>query len=192
MSVADDAPPPSRRPTPPERPVEGVPGAPALLVDEPFPPYRFVPGHTPHPSMQGGYAHGVEELDPPYLPVQRWMDNSAYLRGTDFFNRGWWWEAHEAWEGAWRTCQGRDEPQLHLLQGLIQLAACALNRERTHDRGADRLLETALRYLRQAVDESGQEWLAGLDIPSLCDEATSRLGSPAPRIDGFYLRPGAA
>jgi len=39
---------------PVERPVAGAPGAPPLwLPDEPFPPYRFVPGQAPHPAPDG-------------------------------------------------------------------------------------------------------------------------------------------
>ncbi len=42
------------------------------------------------------------------------------LRGADLFNRGLYWEAHEAWEELWLELE--DEPRL-FIQGLIQLAA---------------------------------------------------------------------
>jgi len=41
-------------------------------------------------------------------------------RGVGLFNRGLYWEAHEAWEQLWLELE--DEPKL-FLQGLIQLAA---------------------------------------------------------------------
>ena len=41
-------------------------------------------------------------------------------RGADLFNRGLFWEAHEAWEVLWLELE--DEPKL-FVQGLIQLAA---------------------------------------------------------------------
>jgi hypothetical protein len=41
-------------------------------------------------------------------------------RGVELFNRGLYWEAHEAWEELWLELE--DEPKL-FLQGLIQLAA---------------------------------------------------------------------
>ena len=80
---------------------------------------------------------------PPYEPLERWRHSRPYLRGLDFFNRGWWWEAHETWESLWHVAEGRDEAQHELLKGLIQLAASALNRERGNDAGAERLLDTA-------------------------------------------------
>lgn len=44
----------------------------------------------------------------------------ALLRGAELFNRGLFWEAHEAWEEAWM--EEEDERKL-FLQGLIQVAA---------------------------------------------------------------------
>jgi predicted metal-dependent hydrolase len=44
----------------------------------------------------------------------------AVSRGVSLFNRGLYWEAHEAWEELWLELE--DEPKL-FLQGLIQLAA---------------------------------------------------------------------
>lgn len=41
-------------------------------------------------------------------------------RGVELFNRGLYWEAHEAWEELWLEME--DEPKL-FMQGLIQLAA---------------------------------------------------------------------
>jgi hypothetical protein len=175
---------------PPNRPVTGAPGAPALLLpDEPFPPYRFVPGHAPHPFQPGGYAAGQRTPPPPYEPLDRWRHARPYLRGLDFWNRGWWWEAHESWESLWHVCAGRDEPQRELLKGLIQLAACALNRERGSDAGAARLLETACAALDRARELAGRDELGGLDLPVLAREARVRLGAPVARVDGFFLRP---
>lgn len=175
---------------PPDRPVTGSPGAPPLfLPDEPFPPYRFVPGHAPHPFYPGGYAHGQRTPPPPYEPLDRWRASRPYLRGLDFFNRGWWWEAHESWESLWHVCAGRDEAQRELLKGLIQLAACALNRERASDAGAARLLETGCACLARVRALAGRDVLGGLDLVALEREARARLGAPVARVDGFWLRP---
>jgi len=179
-----------RVPAPPDRPVAGAPDAPPLFLPaEPFPPYRFVPGHAPHPFLPGGYAAGQHPPPPPYAPLERWRESPAYLRGLDFFNRGWWWEAHETWESLWHVCEGRDEAQHELLKGLIQLAASALNRERGNDAGAGRLLETSAAALGRARALADADTLGGLDLPALEREARSRLGVPAARVDGFYLRP---
>jgi hypothetical protein len=44
----------------------------------------------------------------------------ALARGMELFNRGLFWESHEAWEEAW--LEEEDERKL-FLQGLIQVAA---------------------------------------------------------------------
>lgn len=66
--------------------------------------------------------------------------------GLDLFERRYWWEAHEVWEGLWLTL-GRDSPEAQLVQGMIQLAASHLTAElgrhaasaRLHDRAVTRL-----------------------------------------------------
>ena len=175
---------------PVERPLAGAPDAPPLfLPDEPFPPYRFVPGKAPHPFMHaGGYAYQQLPPPPPYRATDAWRDNAAFLRGCDFFNRGWWWEAHEVWEGSWHVCKPCDAPQADLLQSLIQYAAAALNRERGHDKAAQRLL--GLANARLAVLATATPRLCGLDLAALMAEAERHLGRPRERVDGFYLLPG--
>ena len=46
--------------------------------------------------------------------------DEALAKGAELFNRGLFWEAHEAWEEAW--LEEEDERKL-FLQGLIQVAA---------------------------------------------------------------------
>jgi hypothetical protein len=43
---------------------------------------------------------------------------------VDLYNRGYFWEAHEAWEGLWRAAA--DPRERAFLQGLILCAAAAL------------------------------------------------------------------
>lgn len=175
------------------KPVEGIPGAPGLyLPDVPFPPYRFVPGKTPHPLAHAeGYRHGESPAPTACPEPGRWKVSDDYLRGCDFFNRGWWWEAHEVWEAMWHTAQVEQPAMVPLLQGLIQLAACALNRERGVDGGADRLLASSLDYLEQAERHGSADGrLAGLHLPSLRLAAKRKLGKPRARIEGLYITPG--
>jgi predicted metal-dependent hydrolase len=47
--------------------------------------------------------------------------NDAFARGARLFNSGAFFEAHEAWEAAWRI--ETDPTQRRFLQGLIQVAA---------------------------------------------------------------------
>jgi Domain of unknown function (DUF309) len=45
-----------------------------------------------------------------------------YLHGIDLFNHGFYWGAHEAWEGLWVAC-GRRGPTATYLQALNLAAA---------------------------------------------------------------------
>ena len=175
---------------PVERPVEGAVDAPPLfLPDESFPPYRFVPGHTPHPFKQeGGYLFGQKHDPPPYFAAAEWRSNRAYLRGLDFFNRGWWWEAHEEWEAFWKVCRDRDDAQHGLLQALIQFAAASLNVERGHVSAAGRLLSSSLEHLQRA-GRAGPR-LCGLDLDDIGAAARRHLADAQQgAVQGFYLRP---
>ncbi len=168
-----------------------APGLPPLLVpDVPFPPYRFVPGRAPHPfAHTGGWGFGASRPVPPFVARDGWRDSRNYLAGVDLFNRGWWWEAHEVWEELWHVVEGKDAAQHDLLKGLIQLAACALNRERGSDAAAERLLASAQEFLRRAEEGAGAPRVMGLDLPALRAAAHEVLGAPCPRVDAFHLLP---
>jgi predicted metal-dependent hydrolase len=55
-------------------------------------------------------------------------------RGIELFNRGQFWEAHEAWEEAWMP--DRYGPDRGFYKGLIQVAAGCLHYRRRNRRGA--------------------------------------------------------
>lgn len=94
--------------------------------DDPLPAYRFLPGLTPHPiTHPQGHSHGISPAVPEPLPPEDWAASPPYLYGCDLYNRGYWWEAHEAWEGLWQVT--RAAPAQHrFLQGLIQAANAQL------------------------------------------------------------------
>ncbi|MEO5657542.1 MAG: DUF309 domain-containing protein [Nitrospiria bacterium] len=54
-----------------------------------------------------------------------WRDLPAYLRGVDLFNRWYFWEAHEAWEGLWKAHAASSDPA-RFIQGLIGASAALL------------------------------------------------------------------
>lgn len=54
-------------------------------------------------------------------------------RAVELFNRGAFWDAHEALEAIWRSVP--DEEEARVLQGLIQAAAALLHRERGNRHG---------------------------------------------------------
>jgi predicted metal-dependent hydrolase len=72
----------------------------------------------------------------------------ALARGADLFNRGLYWEAHEAWEELWLELE--DQPKL-FIQGLIQMAAAGHKAfVQDQPRGCVKLLGTALEKLESA------------------------------------------
>lgn len=96
-------------------------------------------------------------------------------RGAGLYNAGRYWEAHEVWEQRWRETAGAER---HLLQGLIQMAAAALQSTAGKWEGAARLVARADRHLRAA----GRD--LGVDGPALADalEAWLAARGPAPRL----------
>ncbi len=70
-------------------------------------------------------------------------------RGRQLFNEGKFFEAHEAWETAWRVEQGVDRL---VFQGLIMAAAAFVKVGRSEPRGAVKLVESSLR-VTPAMDE---------------------------------------
>lgn len=119
-----------------------------------FPPYRFVPGRNPHPTGHpAGHSYLPPGRKPPpvaWVPPDRWSDSHDYLYATDLYNYGYWWEAHEAWEGLWQLTD-KSGPQGLFLQGLIQVAACHLKLHVRQRPGVTRLLASSTDYLRRAM-----------------------------------------
>ena len=127
-----------------------------------FPPYRFIPGATPHPTENPqGHSYGrredpVENFDP-----QLWQNSEHYLYGADLYNHGYWWESHEAWEGLWGAL-AKNDPISHYLQGLIQISAAFIKWNLCEKRGVIHLYHSAMKYLILARDK--QEICMGLDL----------------------------
>jgi predicted metal-dependent hydrolase len=75
-------------------------------------------------------------------------DRQILARGAELFNRGLYWEAHEAWEELWLRLD--DEPKL-FVPGLIQVAAAGHKAfAQNQPRGCVKLLVSALEKLDRA------------------------------------------
>jgi predicted metal-dependent hydrolase len=94
----------------------------------------------------------------------------TFRRGTEQFNAGRFFDAHETWEEIWLQSS---EPEKTFLQGIIQIAAAFHHRSRGNRHGALSLLGAALRRLSSFPDtycgialhdlrRSAQEWAAAL------------------------------
>ena len=136
------------------------------LSSQPFPHYRFVPGRHPHPTADpAGHSYHPPGESPPrvrWIAPEDWRRSPDYLYGCDLYNHGYWWEAHEAWEGLWQLCDKRAE-QGYFLQGLIQVSACHLKRYVGQVDGVRRLFASSLGYFKRAGARAGGTYI-GLDV----------------------------
>lgn len=152
-----------------------------LIPDRPFPAYAYLPGRTPHPTRDPeGHSYGARP-DTPELPdPEDWRACGDYLYGIDLFNHGFYWEAHEAWEGLWVAC-GRRGPTATFLQALINLAAAGFKARWGNARGLRANAETALRLFQAAASQLGSTGprFMGLDLRALA-EAAARISKTRP------------
>ena len=162
----------------------------------PLPEYAYVPGRNPHPTRsKQGHSYGAAAAGAGYLPGERWADNAEYLWGVDLYNAGYFWEAHEAWEGLWRAAAGRDAAQRRFLQGLIQCAAASLKATAGDADACRRLAARGLARLSQAsTDRDG--FSMGLHVAGFVADFHSFAFAPAIAVERrpalLLARPPAA
>lgn len=115
----------------------------------PFPPYRFVPGRTPHPRRNSlGHSYGQPEPKPTSFSADQWQTSEDFLYGIDLYNFAYWWECHEVFEGLWHAV-GHDTQQGVFFQALIQLAAANLKRFTGNEQAAQKLARSGLSRLQK-------------------------------------------
>jgi predicted metal-dependent hydrolase len=99
------------------------------------------------------------------------VDEDGLARGVELFNRGQFWEAHEAWEGAWMPRRGT--PDADFLKGLVQVAAGSYHYQRHNREGALVKWRDGAGFLRAYLPTK-----EGLDLAALVkrvDEARATL-----------------
>jgi predicted metal-dependent hydrolase len=147
-----------------------------------------------------GHSYHVERIP---VAAEASLSSDAFLWGLDLFNHGYYWEAHEAWEGLWRVAD-RDGPLRMLFKGLILLSAAGVKiRERKHA-AAQRRAKRAAALLRQLtkVPDRAFERALGMSPPALakCAEGATRIpadlqatapGQPQP-VFNFILGPNSS
>lgn len=158
-----------------------VPSPPRFSPDRPLPPYAYLPGHHPHPTRDpDGHSFGNESYFLEAPDPTRWRDCDDYLYGIDLFNYGFYWEAHEAWEGLWHAFDRRSGTA-NYLQGLINFAAAGLKVRWGNIRGVRGNAHTAARLFATAARLLGPdcERYMGLEVQVLLRWTTELAERPA-------------
>ena len=147
------------------RALEEPASPPARWTDDALPPYRHVPGLTPHPLKHpGGHSYSgsiwQDPVQPAFDPGQ-WQESRPYLLGVDLFNQAYLWEAHEAWEEVWNAVDRGSMPA-RMIQGMIQVAASLLKLHMEVPRGASGNYRKASAHFDWIEDELRRR---GIDPP---------------------------
>ncbi len=179
--------------------VETVTEIPRLLPLADLPSYTYVPGtETPHPIRHpDGHSHGRKGRVPKPLSQEAWAENRSYLLAMDFFNLGYYWEAHEEWECLWRS-SGPDSLVGRFLKGLIKLSAAGIKVRESSIHGVRRHAASAGEVFADVAAESGSNRYCGLELTMLqfaADRAAQLtyqeqmlVGEPV-RVFPFLLKP---
>ena len=115
--------------------------------DIPFPGYAFVPGRHPHPVTDSrGPSFGHSQIMPEPLDSQFPGNSIEFLTAVDLFNAGFYWEAHETWEGLW-VAAGRKGLLADFLKSLIKLAAAGVKAREGQINGVQRHARRAVELL---------------------------------------------
>jgi predicted metal-dependent hydrolase len=168
-----------------------------LAPEVTLPPYSYVTGKFPHPfSDPAGHSFGRPPDKPAAVDPACWRDSREFCHGVDLFNQGFYWEAHEVWEGLWHAA-GRRGPLADLFKGLIKLAAAGVKAREGRLAGLQRHARRAGDLFAAARSHSGGR-LMGLDIDELmaAAEQLARQQAVAPdtgaavqRVLDVVLRP---
>jgi hypothetical protein len=148
------------------------------LPDEPLPPYSFVPGRFPHPfSDAAGHSHGRAAAQLSRPDSEHWQTCLPYLRGLDLFNCGYYWEAHETWEGLWHAC-GRRGHSADFFKGLIQLAVAGVKVREGKPAGVRKHAARAAELFRQLAKGDRESSLFGLTLAQVAEYADTVARQP--------------
>jgi hypothetical protein len=133
-----------------------------------------VTGRFPHPIRDpAGHSFGETQPAPAPIDPSHWTESGQYLYAIDLFNYGYYWEAHEAWEGLWHAV-GRKGIVGDFLKGLIKLAAAGVKAREGRPEGVRRHAERA----RQLFRLMNVEKFCGIAIGELINQANGLIADP--------------
>lgn len=168
------------------------------LPDRLFPAYAYLPGRQPHPVRDpAGHSYHAQPMP---VAVGASLCSDAFRWGLDLFNHGYYWEAHEAWEGLWQIAD-RNHPSRMFFKALILLAAAGVKIREGKWSAASRHAKRAGALLRRLPGQPDNPFKTALGMSpavlanhaearaseSIAVKAT-RSGQPQPVFD-FILGP---
>ena len=127
---------------------------------------------------QDGHSYGIE---PTVVAPEAALSSDAFRWGVDLFNNGYYWEAHEAWEGLWQAARSSPRHRL-LFKALFLLAAAGVKlREGKRVPAARHATKAAatLRKLPAGLDES---FAASLGMPTLTLASYAEAAALSPPV----------
>lgn len=139
-----------------------------LLPNVDPPRYTHIPGSgTPHPYRDPrGHSHNRRPSPPKPLVDEHWAENRSYLTALDYFNLGFYWEAHDEWERLLRAT-GPEELCGIFLKGLVKMAAAGIKVREESIHGVRRHAASAGEVFADVAAESDQDRYCGLDFTLL-------------------------
>jgi hypothetical protein len=151
-------------------------GKSSLTSKEAVPRYAYLPGRGQHPVRHPeGHSYS---LHPVLVSASNASEEFAW--GQDLFNHGYYWEAHEAWEGLWRSAD-RGSPMRAFLKGLILLSAAGVKIREGKRMPAIRHAGRAGALLRELTTEPHDHFSHVLGMPlealAALAEATAEMTS---------------
>lgn len=158
-----------------------------LLPQKGFPAYAYLPGRPPHPVRDpAGHSYHV---GPTPVAAQASLASDAFVWGQDLFNHGYYWEAHEAWEGLWQVAD-RGSSERAFLKALILLSAAGVKIRENKYGAALRHAGRAAALLRQLMKVPHLSFTQVLGMPpdalaDLADEATRMPAVSRPAASGL-------
>jgi hypothetical protein len=142
---------------------------------EPMPPYTYVPGGPwPHPisSPQGhSFGHAASKV-----AELLGASSPQLVRGASLFNAGYYWEAHEVWEGLWHA-YGRKGVEADVIKALIKLAAAGVKVREGHEHGVRTHARRAAELFASAQD-AGESRQLGLELAQWVEHCRQIAESP--------------
>jgi uncharacterized protein len=150
----------------------------SALQNEPLPPYSFVPGGPwPHPTRSPqGHSYGQAGASAGGGAGAGAAVMARFRRGAHLFNAGYYWEAHEVWEGLWHAC-GRHGATALLCKALIKLAAAGVKVREGQEHGVVTHARRAAACFAQAR-ELGGRFRLGLDLDCWTERARELAANP--------------